>query len=113
MRAVTIVDGTLDWREHPAPVPGTSERLVAVRAAGINSGDLAQRAGYARVDIVPIEQSERMAAALRGHQVPVEFISLPDEGHGFSPDAWPLLVQSALDFLGRTIGRAKALSVEG
>ena len=59
-------------------------------------------------DIVPIEQSERMAAALRGHQVPVEFISLPDEGHGFSPQAWPLLVQNALEFLGRTIGREVA-----
>src|SRR5919206_592841 len=46
MRAVTIVDGALEWREHPDPVPGTRELLVAVRAAGVNSADLAQRHGF-------------------------------------------------------------------
>ena len=46
VRAVTIVDGALEWREHPDPEPGPSEVLVAVRAAGINSADLMQRAGF-------------------------------------------------------------------
>ena len=54
-------------------------------------------------DIVPIDQSERMAAALRGHGVAVEFVRLPDEGHAFSFQAWPLIAQSAVDFLKRTL----------
>jgi NADPH2:quinone reductase len=46
MFAVTIVDGALEWREHPDPSPGRGELLVAVRAAGINGADLMQRAGF-------------------------------------------------------------------
>jgi NADPH:quinone reductase-like Zn-dependent oxidoreductase len=45
MHAVTIVDGTVAWREHPDPEPGAGELLVAVRGAGLNSGDLLQVAG--------------------------------------------------------------------
>jgi putative PIG3 family NAD(P)H quinone oxidoreductase len=45
VRAVTIVDGALEWREHPDPVPGTGEVLVRVRAAGCNSADRLQVAG--------------------------------------------------------------------
>ena len=55
-------------------------------------------------DVVPIDQSERMAAALRGHEVPVEFIRMPGEGHAFSYQAWPFLAQTALEFLARTLG---------
>jgi putative PIG3 family NAD(P)H quinone oxidoreductase len=40
------VDGALEWREHPDPQPGRGELLVAIRAAGINSADLMQRAGF-------------------------------------------------------------------
>lgn len=46
MHAVTIVDGSLAWREHPDPVPGTSEVLVRVRAAGLNGADRLQVAGF-------------------------------------------------------------------
>jgi putative PIG3 family NAD(P)H quinone oxidoreductase len=46
VHAATIVDGKLEWREHPDPEPGRGEVLVAVRAAGINSADLTQRAGF-------------------------------------------------------------------
>lgn len=46
MHAVTISDGTIEWRDHPDPEPGTGEVLVAVRAAGINAGDLLQLAGH-------------------------------------------------------------------
>ena len=46
MHAVTIVEKQLVWQEHDDPVPGVGELLVAVRAAGLNSGDLLQRAGY-------------------------------------------------------------------
>lgn len=45
MRAVTISDGQLDWRDHPEPEPGTGEVLVDVRAAGLSNADLLQRAG--------------------------------------------------------------------
>jgi len=46
MRAVTIVDGKLEWAEHPDPVPGVGELLVAVRAAGLNGADMMQVAGF-------------------------------------------------------------------
>ncbi len=45
MFAVTIVEGSLVWQEHPDPVPGPGDLLVAVRAAGINAADLMQRRG--------------------------------------------------------------------
>lgn len=46
MRAVTISDGQLHWTEHPDPEPGLGEVLIAVRAAGVNAGDLLQVRGY-------------------------------------------------------------------
>jgi putative PIG3 family NAD(P)H quinone oxidoreductase len=46
VHAVTIVDGNLEWREHPDPVPGTGEVLVEVRAAGLNGADRLQVAGF-------------------------------------------------------------------
>jgi NADPH:quinone reductase len=45
MRAATIRDGEVFVDEHPDPEPGKGEVLVRVRAAGINGGDLHQRAG--------------------------------------------------------------------
>jgi len=45
MHAVTIVEGALEWLEHPDPGPGSGEILVSVRAAGINAADLMQRRG--------------------------------------------------------------------
>jgi NADPH:quinone reductase len=45
MRAATIREGELLVEEHPDPEPGKGEVLVRVRAAGINGGDLHQRAG--------------------------------------------------------------------
>jgi NADPH:quinone reductase-like Zn-dependent oxidoreductase len=46
VHAVTIVDGKVEWREHPDPVPGAGELLVRVRAAGLNSADRMQVAGF-------------------------------------------------------------------
>ena len=46
MRAVVIVDGELSWEERPDPVPGGTEMVVAVRAAGVNAADLLQRRGF-------------------------------------------------------------------
>jgi NADPH2:quinone reductase len=45
MHAVTIVEGSLEWLEHPDPRPGPGEVLVSVAAAGINAADLMQRKG--------------------------------------------------------------------
>ncbi len=45
MHAVVIVEGRLRWEERDDPVPGDTELLVSVRAAGINNADLVQRAG--------------------------------------------------------------------
>ena len=45
MRAATIRDGEVLVEDHPDPEPGKGEVLVRVRAAGINGGDLHQRAG--------------------------------------------------------------------
>jgi NADPH:quinone reductase len=45
MHAVVIRDGRLLWEERDDPVPGDTELVVAVQAAGINSADLVQRAG--------------------------------------------------------------------
>ena len=46
MFAVTIDNGELRWEERPDPLAGDTALLVAVRAAGVNGGDLMQRAGY-------------------------------------------------------------------
>ncbi len=46
MRAVTIVEGELLWNEHPDPVPGPGQVVVAVAAAGINGADMLQRKGF-------------------------------------------------------------------
>jgi putative PIG3 family NAD(P)H quinone oxidoreductase len=45
VQAVVIHDGRLDAVERPDPVPGDTELLVAVRAAGVNGADLAQSRG--------------------------------------------------------------------
>ena len=45
MHAVVIRDRRLDWEQRPDPAPGDTELLVAVRAAGVNGADLAQREG--------------------------------------------------------------------
>ena len=46
VHAVVIRDNRLHWEERDDPVPGDTELLVAVRAAGLNSADLVQRAGF-------------------------------------------------------------------
>ncbi|MFM8303877.1 MAG: alcohol dehydrogenase catalytic domain-containing protein [Actinomycetota bacterium] len=46
MHAATVIDGDIVWSEHPDPVPGHRELLVAVRAAGLNGADMLQRRGF-------------------------------------------------------------------
>ncbi|HXQ90152.1 MAG TPA: zinc-binding dehydrogenase [Acidimicrobiales bacterium] len=43
---MTIVDGALQWNEHPDPEPWDTELVVAVHGAGINNADLMQRLGF-------------------------------------------------------------------
>jgi len=45
VHAVTIVDGALEWRQHPEPEPSTGEVVIDVRAAGLNGADRLQVAG--------------------------------------------------------------------
>jgi NADPH:quinone reductase len=49
MRAIVFRDAggreVMRLEERPDPMPGNDELLVAARFAGINTGDLAQRAG--------------------------------------------------------------------
>jgi putative PIG3 family NAD(P)H quinone oxidoreductase len=45
MRAATVRDGEVTVQEHPDPVPGAGEVLVAVRAAGLNGADMMQKRG--------------------------------------------------------------------
>ncbi|MGH9095717.1 MAG: NAD(P)H-quinone oxidoreductase [Acidimicrobiales bacterium] len=46
MRAATVVDGTIEVRDHPDPVPGIGQILVRVHAAGLNGADIMQKAGF-------------------------------------------------------------------
>lgn len=69
MHAVTVVDGALRWREHPDPVPGDQELLIAVHAAGLNGADMLQRQGLyaappgASPDIPGLELAGEVLAA--------------------------------------------------
>jgi NADPH:quinone reductase len=46
MHAVVIRDTHLHWEERQDPVPGDTELLVAVKAAGLNGADMIQRMGH-------------------------------------------------------------------
>lgn len=46
MQAVVISEGDLVWEERPDPVPGDTELLVSVAAAGVNGADILQRRGH-------------------------------------------------------------------
>ncbi|MFZ0665246.1 MAG: zinc-binding dehydrogenase [Acidimicrobiales bacterium] len=46
VHAVTITsEHGLEWSEHPDPVPGETDLVVAVTSAGLNAADLLQRLG--------------------------------------------------------------------
>ena len=69
MRAATLDGGAVVVRDHRDPEPGAGEVLVRVRAAGVNSADLLQRAGRypappgAPPDIPGLEMAGEVAAA--------------------------------------------------
>ncbi|MGK2877118.1 MAG: alcohol dehydrogenase catalytic domain-containing protein [Solirubrobacterales bacterium] len=68
MLAATISDGAISAAEQPDPVAGAGELLVRVRAAGLNGGDILQRAGAyppppgCPVDIPGLEFAGEVAA---------------------------------------------------
>lgn len=72
MRAVTVLDGRLEWREHPDPEVGAGELLVDVLAAGLNGSDMLQRQGLYTAppgiphDIPGLEFAGEVAAVGRG-----------------------------------------------
>jgi len=73
MHAVVIRDGQLHWEERDDPIPGDTELLVAVQAAGINGADIIQRSGHypappgAPVDVPGLELAGQVVAV--GSQV--------------------------------------------
>jgi NADPH:quinone reductase len=72
LRGVTVVEGRLEWREHPDPEAGAGELLIDVRAAGINGSDMLQRLGLypapagAPQDIPGLEVAGEVVATGRG-----------------------------------------------
>ena len=46
MRALVVTDHRVEVQDRPDPEPGPGEVLVRVHGAGLNRGDLAQRAGF-------------------------------------------------------------------
>lgn len=78
MRAVTIVDHSLQLAERPDPEPGPGELLVAVKAAGLNPADALQVRGLypappdAPADIPGLEAAgtvEAVGAGVSRHRV--------------------------------------------
>jgi acetyl esterase/lipase len=57
-------------------------------------------------DIVPVEQSDNLVAALRTRQVPVDYHRLPNEGHALSYAAWEHTFVLIKDFLSTTLNHA-------
>lgn len=52
--------------------------------------------------VVPPDQTERMVQALRANDVPVEYLSFPEEGHGFRRrDTLQRTLETELSFYGR------------
>ena len=60
MHAVVIRDGHLVYEERDDPVPGDTELLVAVRAAGINGADIVAAGG-------PLPRAAGLAPGHPGH----------------------------------------------
>jgi dipeptidyl aminopeptidase/acylaminoacyl peptidase len=55
--------------------------------------------------VVPPVQAERMVRALRAKQVPVEYLSFPEEGHGFRRrETLQAALEAELAFYGRVFG---------
>lgn len=59
--------------------------------------------------VVPPDQTERMVQALRAREVPVEYLTFPEEGHGFRRrETLQVTLEAELAFYGRVFGFAPA-----
>jgi NADPH:quinone reductase-like Zn-dependent oxidoreductase len=80
MHAVVVRDKQLYWEERDDPVPGDTELLIAVRAAGLNSADMMQRQGlYPAPPGAP--------ADIPGMEVAGEVVAVGAQVTRFSPGA--------------------------
>jgi putative PIG3 family NAD(P)H quinone oxidoreductase len=77
VHAATVVDGRLEWQEHPDPEPGSGEVLVDVRASGVNNADLLQRAGL-------YPAPEGSPADIPGLELAGEVVGLGPGAHRFA-----------------------------
>lgn len=50
-------------------------------------------------DVVPVQQSDTLVAALRRLEVPVEYLRVPGEDHSFSYGAFPMIERGYVSFL--------------
>lgn len=55
-------------------------------------------------DVVPISQSETLAASLAKHGVEHKFVRLPEEGHSFSYRVWPEIARETVSYLRTHLG---------
>lgn len=54
-------------------------------------------------NIVPLSQSELLEQALLEAQVTHEFVQVPNQGHGFTDQTYPILFNQAADFIEKVI----------
>ncbi|MDE2109491.1 MAG: prolyl oligopeptidase family serine peptidase, partial [Gammaproteobacteria bacterium] len=56
-------------------------------------------------EVVPPDQTERMVQALRAREVPVKYLTFPEEGHGFRRrETLQVTLEAELAFYGRVFG---------
>ena len=78
MKAATIIDGKIELRDQPDPEPGIGQLLIKVRAAGINSADLGQRAGF-------YPPPPGVPADIPGLELAGEVVATGPNAHRFTP----------------------------
>jgi acetyl esterase/lipase len=55
-------------------------------------------------DVVPVQQSDTLVAALRRLEVPVEYLRIPGEDHSFSRGSFPMIERGYVSFLREKFG---------
>ena len=105
MRAVVIDHGRLRFQERPDPTFGDHDLLVAVRAAGVNGADLAQRQGH-------YPPPPGWSADVPGLEMAGEVVSVGSRVTGFSPgDRVMALVGGGAQATLATVDEAHALAL--
>ena len=105
MHAVVIDRGQLRWQERPDPTCGDHDLLVAVRAAGVNGADLAQRQGHYR-------RRRGGQSDIPGLEMAGEVVSVGPRVTGFAPcDRVMALVGGGAQATLATVDEAHALAL--